>query len=152
MQRKLSYETELNAKPEDAWQWITSFDCITKEMMPYMKMTTPKDFRLIESSRIVPGRRLFRSWIKAFGIIPIDYSDLSFDKIIDGKGFLENSTMGTMKYWKHERIIVPTINGCKVIDEVTFEPKLASSLVGFLVDKFFKHRHKRLSYYLSTSN
>ncbi len=152
MQRKIRYETDLDVTPREAWQWITSFDCISKEMMPYLRMTTPKDFRVIDFSRIIPGKRLFRSWIKAFGIVPIDYSDLSFERISEGRGFCEKSTMGTMKLWQHERTIVPTSNGCKVIDEVIFEPKLAGSVVGFVVDKFFEHRHKRLSCYLRASN
>lgn len=62
-----------------------------------------------------------------------------------GKGFVEESNMGSMNYWRHERKIIPAEAGSVlVIDELTFEPKRLAKLTEKVIKLFFEHRHKNL--------
>ena len=49
------------------------------------------------------GERLFRSWILLFGVLPIDYDDITLVSIEPGRGFHERSSMLSMRVWEHER-------------------------------------------------
>ncbi len=107
-------------------------------------MTAPKGFESIEHSNVVLGKPLFRSKVFLFGFLPIDYSDITLIEFEKGSGFVEQSPMGSMKLWRHERRIIPTPGGCKIIDHLTFEPKMASAFTGWFIRTVFKHRHNVL--------
>jgi len=47
------------------------------EMRPWMRMTVPRQIHNLADVALEPGRRWFRSYILLFGIVPIDYSDLT---------------------------------------------------------------------------
>ena len=138
---ELSFESELTASPQKVWEWITSLQCILSEMRPYFRMTAPPGMESIQNVDIIPGRPLFRSRVYLFGFIPIDYSDLTLIAIDRGSGFIEQSPMGTMKLWRHERRIVEVPGGCRIIDSLTFEPAMASAIVGWFIRTVFRHRH-----------
>jgi len=78
-----------------------------------------------------------------FGIVPIDYSDLTLLELTPGNGFVEQSPMGSMKLWRHERRIQTAHPGdvVTVTDRLTFEPGWASALVVRFIKKVFEHRH-----------
>jgi len=148
MQKSLSFETEVSVTPEAAWAWITSFEGISKEMSPFLHMSVPKGVKDISSVTLEPGVPMFRSWITLFGVLPIDYSDLTLLMLNPGVGFVEQSPMGSMKLWRHERQIVALDAGCKITDTLTFEPRFASWFVSRFVQAFFTHRHKMLAKHL----
>ena len=143
-------ESSVTTSPEEAWAWITSLKGISEEMHPYFRMTAPAGVTSINDIAVDPGKPLFRSRVFLFCILPIDYSDITLVEINKGTGFIEQSPMGSMKLWRHERRIVPTADGCKIVDHVTFEPKWASPVVGWFIRVVFRHRHRVLQKRLGT--
>jgi hypothetical protein len=97
------------------------------------------------------GEPLGRSWILLFGLLPVDYDDLTLAERGPGLRFLERSALLSMRRWQHEREVKPTSEGCEITDKLTFElrgplailpgsGRLAPAIVGWL----FRHRHRRL--------
>lgn len=139
----LRFESRLKATQEQVWQSITSLEGLTSEMMPLMKLTAPQGFKTL--SDIFPRKNDFRSWVLLFGFIPFDHTDLKLKSLTVGKGFVEESNMGSMKSWRHVRTLVPHGDReVSVIDELTFEPKRFKSITKLVIQKFFEHRHKQL--------
>jgi len=151
MKYRAKFSTHVAASKEEVWKWITSIDGISKEMSPYMHMSTPASVSNLQSISYVPGKRLFRSWITLFKIIPFDYSDLTLESLEEGVGFVEQSPMGSMRFWRHERKITPAAKGCILTDELTFEPRFASFVANKIINAFFRHRHRMLSRYLGVA-
>lgn len=148
MRYTLTFSTRLTASPSTVWEWMTSFDGISKEMAPYLHMSAPRGVRDLRSVSFQPGRRLFRSWITLFRIIPVDYSDVTLISLEDGVGLVEQSPMGTMRLWRHERRISPVGAGSILTDGLTFEPRIAGWLTSRIIRAFFEHRHRNLKRYL----
>jgi ligand-binding SRPBCC domain-containing protein len=94
----------------------------------------------------VLGERLFRSWVLLFGVLPIDYDDLTLVAIEPGRGFQERSRMLSMRVWEHDRTLTPDGTGCVVRDELRLEPRLPGMgpLLEWVVRALFRHRHRRL--------
>jgi hypothetical protein len=143
----LSLSSRLPVPAPTAWEHATSFQGVNHELMPLMRMTAPKDFRSLDSGKVVLGQRMFRSWVLLFGVIPFEYDDLTLVELEPGRRFLERSPMLSMKLWQHERIVERGApGGCTVTDNLTFEPRMAAmrplarAIVGFQ----FRHRHRRL--------
>ncbi|MDO9453226.1 MAG: hypothetical protein Q7J29_10260 [Stagnimonas sp.] len=151
----MRFESELQASAEEVWTWMTSIHGISLEMSPYLRMTVPQGFLTLADAKFQPGRRLFRSWLKLFGVLPIDYSDLTLLTLDPGVGFIEQSPMGSMRLWRHERRIESKPGEparVMLIDQLTFSPRLARPLVAWLVRYFFAHRHRVLRRTFSTGD
>ena len=148
MPYNLKFSTQVRVSAPEAWNWITSFAGISKEMAPYLHMSTPKGVNDMASVKIELGKPMFRSWITLFGVIPFDYSDLTPLSLDEGVGFVEQSPMGSMRLWRHERRISPNDQGCVIHDELTFEPRIAGWISFRIVRAFFHHRHRNLARYL----
>lgn len=148
---ELNFTTRLAATTAEAWIWMTSFEGISREMSPYLHMSAPAGVKSLQSVPFTPGKRLFRSWITLFHILPFDYSDLTLVSIEEGIGFVEQSPMGTMRLWRHERRISPIESGCSLSDTLTFEPRFAGPISRWIVAAFFRHRHRQLARYLGGS-
>ncbi|MBK8904939.1 MAG: hypothetical protein IPM53_27415 [Anaerolineaceae bacterium] len=143
----LRFESKLHASAARVWQWITSIEGITAEMRPYLRMTVPKGVRSLNDVAIKPGVCLFRSYVFLFGVLPVDYSDMTLVELDPGQGFVEQSPMGSMKLWRHERRIVPCPDdpsAVLLVDQLTFRPRIAQRLVGWFISQVFAHRHKVL--------
>jgi len=69
-------------------------------------MTAPKGVESIQDVDFKLGQPLFRSTLLLFGAIPVDYSRLTVIKMEEGQWFVEESPMGSMKLWRHERYVV----------------------------------------------
>lgn len=151
MQYTDKYSTHLAASQKEVWEWITSMEGISKEMSPYVHMSAPAGVTNLQSVPFEPGKRLFRSWITLFKIIPFDYSDLTFESFEEGVGFAEQSPMGSMRSWRHVRSIIPAQTGCILTDEVTFKPRFAGFIANKIVRAFFRHRHRKLRHYLGAA-
>ena len=148
MSATLSFESTLAARPDQVWAWITSFDCIAKEMAPMLQMSAPQGKHDLATIPFQPGVPLFRSWITLGGIIPIDFSDVTLLSRTPGVGFVEQSRMGSMRLWRHERTIEPVNGGCRVTDTLCFEPRFGGRLAVAFVKWFFDHRHRMLGKHL----
>jgi ligand-binding SRPBCC domain-containing protein len=76
----------------------------------------------------------------------VEYDDLTVVRLEPGRGFLERSSMLSLRVWEHERTLEAAPGGCLVTDRLRFEPRLpgttgvARATVAFL----FRHRHRRL--------
>ena len=143
----LHFESELHAPKERVWEWIASVDGISAEMRPYFRMTVPRGFRSLGDIRIQPGVRMFRSRVFLFGFLPIDYSDMTLVELDPGRGFVEESPMGSMKLWRHERRIVPCPSNpmaVVLVDRLSFRPRAAKRFIGWFIRHVFVHRHKVL--------
>lgn len=136
--------------PQEAWHWITSVKGISAELSPYLRMSAPDGITALHDLKHEPGRPMFRSIIYLFGFLPIDYSDLTLLELNPGMGFVEQSPMGSMRHWRHERTIRPlrTIDplrqGCTITDVLSFEPRIAAKPCGRIVQWLFTHRHRVL--------
>ena len=140
----LTFRSELSASPERVWKWLTSVRGIQAEMSPIMKMTAPNSMAGLDDVAVVPGKRLFRSWVLLFGVLPIDRSDLTLLSIDPGRGFVEESPMLSMKLWRHERSITTKGAGTVLTDQLTFEPRFARTFTTWFIRKVFEHRHRVL--------
>src|SRR5262249_32156412 len=113
-------------------------------MRPFFRMTVPPGVRNITDVTVRPGEALFRSRILLFGVLPIDHSDLTLLELRPGEGFVEESPMGSMRLWRHERWLEPLAGataGVILTDRLTFEPRWARSLVAWFIATAFRHRH-----------
>lgn len=140
----MRFESELQASADEVWTWMTSIHGISSEMSPYLRMTVPKGFLTLADAEFQPGKPLFRSWLKLFGVLPIDYSDLTLLTLDPGVGFIEQSPMGSMRLWRHERrieLMPGRPDSVVLVDQLTFSPRLARTLVAWFVRRFFAHRH-----------
>ena len=137
----LEFSSRLAASTHEVWKWITSWKNISTEMWPYFRMTTPRGVTVIDDVTITLGTPLFRSRVYLFGFIRIDYSDVTLIEFSKGNGFVEQSPMGSMSLWRHERKIEGTTNGCILTDILTFQPRRAERLVAWFIGRVFAHRH-----------
>jgi hypothetical protein len=106
----------------------------------------PAHVRGLEPADVVLGERLFRSWVLLFGVLPIDYDDLTLVAIEPGRGFQERSTMLSMRAWEHDRTLEGDGSGCVVRDRLGIEPRVPGMgpLLERVVRATFRHRHRRL--------
>jgi hypothetical protein len=115
--------------------------------MPIVRMTVPRGLERLDPEKVPIGRPIGRSWILLFGVLPIDYDDITLVRLDPGRGFLERSPMLTQRLWEHERTIEPDgAAACVITDRVRYEPKLPLPR-GALTPLFrtvFRHRHRRL--------
>ena len=139
-------ESVLAAPPEAVWERVSTFEGVNDELRPLMRMTAPPRVRRLDPSEIVLGERIFCSWVLLFGVIPIDYDDLTLIALEPGRGFHERSRMLSMGVWEHERTLEPDGAGCRVRDRLRFEPRVPGTggLLERIVTATFRHRHRRL--------
>jgi ligand-binding SRPBCC domain-containing protein len=137
----LTFRSELRAPQDRVWAWITSVEGISRELWPLLRMTAPRNVRNIQDIPIEPGRPLFRSWVLLFGLLPIDRSDLTLLRLEQGRKFVEQSPMLSMRLWRHERTLEPSGERTTLTDKLTFEPRLATTLTRWFIATVFAHRH-----------
>jgi ligand-binding SRPBCC domain-containing protein len=145
--RVVEQQSLLAAPPDAVWARVSTFEGINDELRPLMRMTAPARVRALDPSEVVLGERIFRSWVLLFGLIPIDYDDLTLIALEPGRGFHERSRMLSMRVWEHERMLEPAGDSTtRVTDRLSFEPRLPGA--GPLLERFiratFRHRHRRL--------
>jgi hypothetical protein len=45
------------------WERVSTFDGVNDELMPLMRMTSPRRMRSLQPEDVVLSQRLFRSWV-----------------------------------------------------------------------------------------
>ena len=147
--RNIVEVTSTLAAPAGAvWERVSTFEGVNDELRPLMRMTAPRDMRRLETYQVRPGERLFRSWILLFGVLPVDYDDITLVSIEPGRGFHERSSTLSMRVWEHERTLEPAGEGaCVVRDRLTFQPRVPGTtrLLRPIVAALFAHRHRQLA-------
>lgn len=146
--RTFSFEVEsvLAAEASQVWAHAMTMEGVNHELGPLVRMTAPASFARLDAAPPPLGSRLLRSWVLLFGVLPVDWDDLTFVEFEPGRRFLERSPMLTQRAWEHERVVEPFGAGCRVRDTVRFEPRIAAlGLLQLPVFRFvFRHRHRRL--------
>jgi ligand-binding SRPBCC domain-containing protein len=144
--RSVQLESRLSASPEAVWERVSTFEGVNDELGPVLRMTAPASVRALDPADVVLGERIFRSWVLLFGVLPIDYDDLTLIALEPGRGFHERSRMLSMRVWEHERTLTADRSGCVVRDRLGFEPRLPGMgpLLERVIRATFRHRHKRL--------
>lgn len=139
-------ETEVNSDKKNLWKHITQMKNVNAELMPFARMTYPKEMSEIGANEVPLKQTLFKSVVLLFGFIPADIHCLRFDKIDYGIAFYENSVTATHSYWKHTRTINERNGKIFLRDEVNFLPRFYP--IGYLllplIKTIFKNRHKNL--------
>lgn len=125
------------------------------EMRPWITMTMPKAARHLTVDTIPLGQPVGRAQLRLLGALPFDYDRLVIVELEPGRRFLERSTMLSMRRWQHERTLTTVHGGTRVHDSIDFEPRLLlRPLTGILawgIDRFFRHRHRRLKQIWATT-
>jgi ligand-binding SRPBCC domain-containing protein len=142
--KRFEISSTVSASPSEAWRWITSIEGISAELAPYLRMSVPRGITALPDLKIEAGVPLFRSTIYLFGVLPVDYSKLTLLSLDEGVGFIEQSPMGSMRLWRHERTIQALTSGCRIADSLSFEPRFMPGLAAWVVKQLFTHRHKVL--------
>ena len=118
-----SITSTLPATVAEVWAHARTMAGVNREFWPLARMTYPAHFGALDADTVVLGQRLFRSWILLFGLLPIDYDDLTLIAVMPEGGFVECSTMLTQKEWRHERRLSAVPEGCQITDSITFVPR-----------------------------
>ncbi len=138
--------SRLEAPADAVWEHAVSPAGVNDELWPIVRMTHPPDVERFDPATVPTAERLFRSWILLFGVVPIDYDDITLVRIEPGRGFLERSPLASQRLWEHERAIRPTDGGCIVVDRVRHDPRLRAGgrAQSAVLRQVFLHRHRRL--------
>jgi hypothetical protein len=138
--------SELAAPPGAVWRHATGVDGVNGELMPLMRMTVPRDLRGATLDQLPLGARAGRSWVLLFGVVPVDYDDLTIVERGPGHRFLEQSTMLTQSRWCHERTVEQVPGGSRITDRLSWSGRIPplGALYRVAVPVLFRHRHRRL--------
>jgi ligand-binding SRPBCC domain-containing protein len=141
-----SVASNLRSDPARVWAHASDLAGVNRELWPLARMTYPAGRGRLSPETTPPGRPAFRSWILLFGLLPIDFDDLTLAELEPGRGFYEVSRLFSMKEWRHRRTVVPAAEGCVVRDEVACVPRWRwAGPVLFAVYRLaFVLRHRRL--------
>ena len=136
----------LHAPPERVWAHATSMAGINHELAPFLRMTHPRGMTALRDLSPPLGTPLFRSIILLFGVLPIDFDDVTLEVVEPGRGFREHSRTLSQRSWIHERSIEPVDGGVRLVDRITFEPKIpgAGAILAPLLHLVFRNRHRKL--------
>jgi hypothetical protein len=139
--------SRLDAPAAAVWNRITTAAGVNDEMRPILRMSFPRGMERLDPETVEPGRPLGRCRLLLFGLIPIDYDDLTLIRIEPGRGFHERSRMLTQRLWEHQRTLEPAgPESCLITDRVAWQPRLGlpGAPLRPLIRRFFDHRHRRL--------
>jgi ligand-binding SRPBCC domain-containing protein len=146
MRGPITTSSRLDANSATVWSRITTAEGVNDELRPFLRMTAPSVLREHGLSQAVLGERLCRSWVLLFGALPVDYDDITLERIDPPHSFLERSAMLSQRLWEHERTLEDTPNGCLLTDRIRYEPRMPipDVLLRTLYARIFAHRHRRL--------
>jgi hypothetical protein len=144
--REFQVTSVVPATPAAVWARVSTMAGVNAELMPIARMTHPAGLDRLDGADVPLGRRLFRSWVLLFGVLPVDWDDLTLLRVEPGRGFLESSTLLSQRRWTHERLLEAVPEGCRVTDRVGFEPRLPvlAGVHAAIFHLVFRHRHRRL--------
>ena len=147
---RLSFRTDLATSAGEVWAVVSTMDGVNVVLRPFMRMTHPPHLRSLVDLGHEPmqGEVVLRSWLLAFGFLPVDRHALGLERVYDGAGFDEESTSWLQRRWRHERRVIDSGNGtCGVTDDLTAEPRLGvlAPVLRAVVTALFNHRHRQLA-------
>ncbi len=142
----IEVSSHLQAPIEQVWQRVGTMEGVNAELSPGLRMSVPKKAEGLRIDDAPIDKVASPSWLLVFGFLPFDRHFLRFEKIDPPYGFLEESTSWQQKRWRHERTLSSLEGGTKIVDRVTFSPRLEfmGPIARRMVANIFAGRHKVL--------
>lgn len=145
----------VGATAERVWDRVVTPDGINDELRPWMTMSLPRSAAGLTIDTVPVGTPVGRAWLRLFGVLPFDYDHLVIAALEPGRRFHEESTMLSMRLWRHERSVSPNGDSKAVVhDRIAFQPRLplrfAAPVLAVGIRALFGHRHRRLQRHFET--
>jgi ligand-binding SRPBCC domain-containing protein len=147
-------QSSLDAPAERVWARVVTPEGINDELRPWMTMSMPRGAESLTVDNVPIGTPIGRCWMRLFGVLPVDCDRLTIAELVPGRSFDEQSTMLSMRRWRHERSVTPDGDGkasdgkAIVRDRITFQLRtplrLLTPIVAAGLRALFGHRHRRL--------
>src|SRR5262249_22481962 len=99
--------SHLKAPAARVWEHASTFAGVNRELRPLVRMTHPRGVKALTPESFPLGRVAFRSWILLFGVVPVEYDDVTLVELEPGRGFREASRMMLVRQWGHSREVSP---------------------------------------------
>lgn len=142
---ELQFATVLAAPLDVVWERAVAVSGANDELWPMAKMTFPLRLDSHTPPEQVVGRE-FRTWMLAFGVVPIDRRTMRIQVFEQGR-FRECSTSRMMGRMCHERTAVTTDHGSTVLTDTLMHEsrgRLVDALLRTGTTLTFHRRHRRL--------
>jgi ligand-binding SRPBCC domain-containing protein len=142
-------QSVIDAPAEQVWARVVTPEGINDEVRPWMTMSMPRGAESLTVDNVPVGVPIGRCWLRLFGVRPFDYDLLTIAELDPSRGFDEQSTMMSMRTWRHQRTVTPDGDAKAVVrDRITFQLRAplrpATPIVAAGLRAFFGHRHRRL--------
>lgn len=151
----IDVQSLVDAPTDQVWARVVTPEGINDELRPYLTMSIPRGAESLTIETIPIGSPIGRCWMRLFGILPFDYDRLMLVAVTPGRGFHEESTMLSMRQWRHERSLTPAESQTVVRDVLTFELRKPlrplTPVISAGIRALFGHRHRRLQRYFSAT-
>jgi hypothetical protein len=135
----------VTAPAGEVWDRVVTPEGINDEFWPWLTMSIPASAGELSIANVELGRLIGRCWIRLFGVIPVDYDDLTIVELDPGRRFLERSRLFSAPRWQHERTVEPIdAQSCRVTDRLEFTPRRGFLLGRPMIGLIFRYRHWRL--------
>lgn len=146
MSRQVERSSIVGAPADRVWARLVTPEGINDEFWPWLTMSMPPGAEGLSIDTVELGRPLGRSWIRLFGVLPVDYDDLTIVEVEPGRRFLEQSRLFSSPQWQHERVVDRVDEASsRITDRLTFTPRRGFGLLAWpLIELIFRHRHRRL--------
>lgn len=146
MAHQFEISSDLAAGSEAVAAHCASPEGISRELRPWFRMTFPADVSMLTEDNITLGKPLGRSFMLLFGLLPVDWDDVTLIELEPGRRFLERSSMASQRVWEHERIIEPLDAGTRITDRLRWEGRFpgAAAVFDVVVPRLFAWRHRQL--------
>jgi ligand-binding SRPBCC domain-containing protein len=149
-------QSVVDAPAERVWARVVTPEGINDEVRPWMTMSMPRGAQGLTVDNVPVGTPIGRAWLRLFGVLPFDYDRLTIAELEPGRSFDEQSTMLSMRQWRHQRSVTPDGDAKAVVcDRITFELRAplrpATPIVAAGLRALFGHRHRRLQRHFAMS-
>ena len=139
----------VGASADEVWRRVVTPEGINDELRPIMTMSIPRGAELTTIDDVPVGTPIGQAWLRLFGVLPFDYDYLTIAELEPGRSFREESTMLSMRQWRHERSVTPEEAATAIVhDRLTFQLRaglrFARPVVAAGIGALFSHRHRRL--------
>jgi ligand-binding SRPBCC domain-containing protein len=142
-------QSVVDAPADQVWARVVTPEGINDELRPWMTMSMPRGAESLTVDTVPIGTPIGRAWMRLFGVLPFDYDHLCIAELVRGHGFDEQSTMMSMRQWRHQRSVTPDGDSKTIVrDRITFQLRgplrPATPLVAAGLRALLGHRHRRL--------
>jgi ligand-binding SRPBCC domain-containing protein len=147
----------VDAPVEQVWARVVTPEGINDELRPWMTMSMPRGAESLTVDNVPVGVPIGRAWLRLFGVLPFDYDRLTVAELQPGRSFDEQSTMLSMRHWRHERSVTPDNDGKTVVrDRITFQLRAPlrplTPVIAAGLRALFGHRHRRLQRHFAAAS